>query len=237
MDYLCLKCGHINFKAEANVCENCSYERDLEKYHKLAEHAKRAVRYGYRYRIAYEDQVRALGEVRQKYSLLNPESYLELLAQAILVGTAYDIVKHVAKQIYLRLNNKQKQEGLTFEEQSVINLLNDSRSFSQFIVYVISYYKGMPNVDEKIRKAIFDEEINRLTVNVITDERKMKKLKDEVENGEDFNTAFFNLLMVEARKEVNQGPKKPNLNELDDALKGLKKQLKQVKKEGKRKGK
>ena len=240
MDSLCLNCGHINDKIETNVCESCSYENDLGQYHKFSEYAKRAVQYGYQYKMVYEHQLLTQGEIKEKYSILNPETYFELLAVAALGGivgnSAYDLVKHVAKQIHTRITKKHKDAELTLEEQDLIILMEDNVFLNKFIVYIQSYYKGMPNIDKRIGKAIFDEEINPIIANLITNETKMNKLKDAVEKGEDFNEAYSQLLMSEVRNEVEKRPDKPNLNELNNTLKALKREIKQLKK-SKTKGK
>lgn len=241
MSNLCLNCGHINHKIVTTVCENCNNENDLEQYHKFSEYARRAVRYGYQYRTAYENQLTTQDDVKERYSIINPETYYELIAIAALSGIAgnlaYDLVKHVAKQIYNGLIKKQKHAGLTYEEQGLINLINDNAFLNKFITYIQSYYKGMPDIDEKISKAIFDEEINPLIYRLITNETKMKNLKDDVKNGEDFNKAFSQLLMLEAQNEIKKRPNKPKLDELNNTLKDLKKEIKQLKNIGKRKGK
>ncbi len=235
MDYLCLNCGHINYKRETNVCESCNYENDLKEYNKFSEYAKRAVQYGYQYRVVYEQQLAIQGEIPVRYSIVNPETYFELLAVAALGGivgnSAYDLVKHVAKQIHNRLTKKQKDAELTPEEQDLIILMEDNVFLNKFIVYIQSYYKGMPNIDKRIAKAISDEVLNPIIANLITNETKMNKLKDAVEKGEDFNEAYSQLLMLEIRKELKKRPDKPNLNELNNTLKALKREIKRLKKQ------
>ncbi|ALJ01677.1 hypothetical protein [Rufibacter tibetensis] len=239
MNYLCLNCGYINNNTETVVCEICNIENDLEQYQKFSEYAKQAVQYGYSYRTAYEHQLATQGDVKVRYSIFNPDDYYELLAIAALSGIAgnlaYDLVKHVAKQIYTKLIKKEKDVELTYAEQDLLRLIDDNAFMNKFIVYIQDYYQGMPNIDKRISKAIFDEEINPIIARLITNETKMNKLKDDVENGKDFKIAYFQLLMSEAQNEFKKRPGKPKLKELDSTLKKLKKEIKQPKNKRKRK--
>jgi hypothetical protein len=114
--------------------------------------------------------------------------------------------------------------------------MENNAFLNKFIIYIQSYYKGMPNVDKRIINAIFDEETNPIIANLITNETKMNKLKKAIEKGEDFKEAYSQLLMSEVRNEVEKRPGKPNLKELNNTLKALKRGIKQLKK-SKTKGK
>jgi len=237
MDFLCLNCGHININNKTLRCDNCNNENDFKQQKKLTEYASCAVHYGYEYRIEYERQVSEKGEISVKYSLLNPSTYLEWIAVASLSGVVgnmvYDLVKHVAKQVYEKLTAKKEAGQLTHEEQNALTIVSDNATLNKFTVYIQSYYKGMPKIDKKVEWGILEEEI----VHSITDGEvnKMEQIMKEVENGKDIKEAFGELFLEGAKKAAQKRREKPKLEELNATLKELKKDIKQLKKEKKKK--
>lgn len=236
MDFLCLNCGHINIDNQINICSNCGYLNDLERQQKLTEYASRAVHYGYEYRVEYESQVAEQGEIRVKYSLLNPANYLEWIAVAALSGLvgnmASDLVKYVAKQALEKLTAKQEVEELTHEEKNTLKIVRDNATLNKFTVYVQHYYKGMPKLDKKVGSGIAEEEI----VHSVTDGEadKMEQVLKDIENGKDIKEAFGELFLEGAKNAGKKRREKPKIEELNETLKGLKKDLKKLKKEKKK---
>lgn len=237
MDYLCLNCGYLNFDTDTNVCANCNTENDIERLKFLSDYANRAIHYGYQYRVEYERQVKIQGEITVKYSLLNPSTYLEWIGVAALSGVlgnlVYDIVKHVATQVYQKLTSKQQLTGLSNEEKNVMNIIGDNATLNKFIVYIQQYYKGMPNIDKKAEKGIIEEEL----IHSVTDDLKdeMYNALEEIEDGKDAQETLIELLRQGARAAGKKRRAKPKMSELNETLKGLKKELKQIKKQAKKK--
>jgi hypothetical protein len=237
MDYLCLNCGHLNFNTDTKVCAICHTENDLDRLKFLSDYANRAIHYGYQYRIEYEKQVKTQGEVTVKYSLLNPSTYLEWIGVAALSGVlgnmVYDIVKHVANQVYQKLTTKQQHTELSTEEKAAMKIIGDNATLNKFIVYIQQYYKGMPNIDKKAEECIIEEEM----IHSITDdlENEMYNALKEIEDGKDAQETLIELLRQGARVAGKKRREKPKMDELNETLKGLKKELKQIKKKVKNK--
>lgn len=239
MDHLCINCGHVNFDTETKVCANCHVENDMEQLKALCEYANRAIHYGYQYRVEYEHQVHTQGKITLKYSLLSPSNYLEWIGVAALSGVlgnlVYDIVKHVANQIYQKLTIKQQQEKLSNKDEEVLNIVGNNATLIKFTIYVQQYYKGMPNINIKAEEGITEEEI----VHAVTDDIKneMDIAVKQMEEGMDPENILVELLRQGARTAGKKRREKPKLEELNETLKGLKKELKKIKKEKKKKKK
>ena len=88
---LCLQCGHIFH--DALVCPKCGHEINALQYLKLRDYSNQAVYYGYYYRTLYEKQYKENREIKVKFSLIQPENYIELLAIAALSGIVGGITK------------------------------------------------------------------------------------------------------------------------------------------------
>jgi len=234
MEYLCTNCGHIN---QTINCSNCDYKINQEDYEKLREYAKRAVHYGYQYRVEYEKQVSENGNVNVKYSLFQPDTWYEWLAMAALsglVGTyATDLVKFVGKQILSTLQPKIDNQTLNQEEQKIVNFLSDNNQLNKFTIYINNYYNGMPKVDKKVEEAIIEEELAHMASEDMKEEFIEMLSKFDPNDTSKIGETFLKI----ARAAGQKRREKPSIEETKQLLKDLKKKLKTEKKSKKKKKK
>jgi hypothetical protein len=239
--FLCTNCGILNIDNSNNICTNCQSEFDEKSYQKLITYASRATKYGYKYRTEYEKQVSEFGEVRSKYSLLEPSNYWEWLAVASLsgiVGTvAWDIVKFVARQIYNQINNKLSE--LTQSEKEVLELISNNDELLKFSNYIRQYYKGNAKIPEKALRAILEEELVHSLLDNHNDDFKETIKKINTDKKEPLNVEKdFGALLKQASKSAGRKRReKPKLEELKRSMKILKKDIKKARKEKKKKRK
>ena len=240
--YLCTNCGIINIENSTNFCINCEFEFDKEKYEKLTEYTDRATKYGYQYRVNYEKQVKEYGEVRIKYSLVDPSNFYHWLAAAALsgiVGTiAYDLVKSVAKQIYKIITSKKTE--ITKSEKQILEIISDNSELIKFTNYIRQYYNGKAKIPKEALNAILEEEL----VHSLLDNHKgefnevMKKISEEKSDKKpDFAKQFGGLYLEAAKSAGKKRKDKPKLKELKESMKILKKEIKESKKEKKKRKK
>jgi DNA-directed RNA polymerase subunit RPC12/RpoP len=237
MQYLCTNCGHIN---ENILCSNCGHQIDETEYEKLRDYAKRAVHYGYQYRVEYERQVSESGDVTVKYSLFQPETWYEWLAVAALsglVGTyATDLVKFVGKQILSLLQSKIENQTLNNEEQKMVNFLSDSNQLNKFTIYIKNYYNGMPKVDKRVENAIIEEELAHMASEEMKDEFVEMLGRFDPNDTSKIGETFLKIATAAGKKRRE----KPSIEETRLLLKTLKKELKaekKLKKKSKKKNK
>ncbi|PWS33219.1 hypothetical protein [Pedobacter paludis] len=235
--YLCTNCGHIN---DSLLCQNCQNRTDESEYKKLSDYARRAVYYGYTYRVEYEDQVSKNGEVTVKFSLFQPDTWHEWLAMAALsgfVGTyATDLVKYVGKQILTLLKPKIDNKTLTDKEQDMVNFLSDNNQLNKFTIYINNYYAGVSTIDKKVEEAIIEEEFADVASEEMKDEFANLLGKSDPNDKSGIIEVFRKIAKVAGQKRRE----KPSVDETRALLKILKKELKkdkQTKKKRKKKKK
>lgn len=221
--FICTNCGIINEVNKDLTCHSCGNKTDKEFYSKLKNYAHRAVYYGYDYRVAYEKQFKEDGDIKILHSLLDPSSYYELIAIAVLSGMvgnlAYDLAKSVATQIWKRLTTKKKEEKLEKEEELVLEIVSSNQKLNEFTMYVQAYYKNLKNVQIKVKHAILEEEI----VDVASKE-KAEDLIKTMESEDILDLQKF--LMDVARETSKKRLEKPQIKELKELFPELKKELK-----------
>lgn len=236
MYFLCLNCGEINQNEEL-CCRNCGSELDTKEYNHLMKYSKRAFEYGFDYRLAYEEQVKNYGEVKVKFSLVSPENYQTWMAAAALSGMignlAYDLVKYVGKKIIEQL--KTKEEPLNYSEKIIIEIISDNNKLIQFTNYIQGYYKGNSKLNKEVEKAIIEEEIVHTMVGKDS-EKIMTVLENYDEKETDPEKSFGEIFIASAKLAGENRLNKPKIEELQNALSALKKELKKEKKH-KKKGK
>lgn len=234
MSYLCLKCGHINDKELQKRCENCNTLPEEEFYNKFIKYSKRAVEYGFNYRLNYEQQIKDYGEVRAKYSLFTPIDYYDFLAAAALSGLtgslAYDLVKFVAKQIYKRIIDKKEIER-SEQEKQLLEIILDPNTLNLFTSYIKGYYKNV-KLHKEVEESILEEEIIHAMLQAKENKDDFIKAIDKFEkNGKDaFQKSFIELFTNGAKKVQELKREKPKLKEIENLLLVLKKSIKEEKK-------
>lgn len=236
INFICTSCGTLN-SGEDFVCLNCKTEINKDEYATLVDYSKRAVYYGYTYRIAYEKQVAEKGEVTLKPSLLQPDNYYEWLAVAAIAGVvgtyASDLVKHVAKQIINLLSEKIKQKTLNKEETKMINFLSDNNELNNFTIYIKNYYNGSPQLDKRVDDAIVEEELADTASKGMKEEFVRLLENFDANNKEKITETFTKIARAVGEKRWE----KPTIEETTKLLKALKTELKKEKKARKKKKK
>ncbi len=223
-DFLCLECGHINENNSELICQPCQTPLDKTFYDLLINYSLRAIRYGYNYRTNYERQVKSKGKINEKYSLLDPQNEVQWLAAAALSGVAgnlvYDTIKHVAKQIKIRLTEKSKTIELKQVDKDTFEIVSDEQTLAKFVLYIQNYYKGNAKLDKRVADAIAEEEI----VHAMT-EGKSEQLTNTLskqENGKAMQKMFLEMFKngaEEAKKLRQQGPTPQQLEKLFSLVK------------------
>src|SRR5438067_20703 len=155
MEFLCLNCGLIN-EGKNQPCIKCAKTNNQENYEKIMSYSKKACYYGYDYRIVFEEQVSQIGYVNEKANLPTPDNYQEFLAAAALSGFignfGYDLIKYLANQVKEKLLKKKGLEGVSYNDDETLKLVQDNNQLNKFAVYVRQYYKGLPNIDKKVEE-------------------------------------------------------------------------------------
>ena len=163
MNYVCLNCGSINKQNKSNICLSCSAVTNINEYRKLSKYSKNVVHYGYNYRVFYEEQLKKSGAIRKKASLINPTTYYEWLAVAVLGGVignfSYDILKQVVSQITESIKSKKQKTSLNTKEEELLLILSNKKELKKFEKYIIAYYKDFPRLNPLIKNVISEEEI------------------------------------------------------------------------------
>ena len=109
----------------------------------LTSFAQEAARFGFRYRVHFEQQPPEEGDV---YPLLPPlPEWVEFAALAaisgIAGGVAYDVVKVVVRRIYdgVWAAKKKGPEKLSLSDEE----------FARFLKYIESFSKGLPDATDR----------------------------------------------------------------------------------------
>lgn len=106
---------------------------------------KYAVRYGWQYRREAEEQ--AGRDTKLHYSLPEASTVLYWLANLVITGVAYDLIKKYAKALWKKLMSRK-----TEIPESVNTLLIDEDELKRFVVYVKEFSsKEMTATDEQTK--------------------------------------------------------------------------------------
>ncbi|MBW2738870.1 MAG: hypothetical protein JRE64_08485 [Deltaproteobacteria bacterium] len=186
---LCFGCASIyEFPSDDDyTCPFCSYSIDGEKYKRILEYAKKAVYYGYEYRMAYEKQINDQGKITLKHALFDPVTltcFIGIAALSGIIGNAsYDILKKVIGEI---LNKSKKvpdnigQDKMTFFSETNIEI---------FIQYIREYHQEKSSAVDEVNYEIEKEGIIwNLTDTLYPVLKRGKPTRDEIH--EAVNKAF-----------------------------------------------
>jgi len=156
MMFLCLNCATIN-NSDLLICKNCGTRVNIDYYNNLTRFCNWTAYYGYIYRKNYEEQINTNGEIRIKYSLLQPDSWLEWIAAAALTSlvgeSAKLVIKHIITQVQLLTDFDAKRNYSTLLEQ----LSSSDKEIDNFIKYAKDYYNDMEDTNEEVKRAIYEE--------------------------------------------------------------------------------
>lgn len=111
---------------------------------------KYAVRYGWQYRQEAEEQ--AERDTKLHYSLPEASTVLYWLANLVITGVAYDLIKKYAKALWEKLMSRK-----TEIPESVNTLLIDEDELKRFVVYVKEFSSKEMTVTDEQTKYIREE--------------------------------------------------------------------------------
>lgn len=135
--YICLNCGEfINDK----VCPYCNNASALNEIKVDADMARMAVRYGYEYRkLANVDKSNSASNLH--FCIPQPDEILIQLAQIVLSGVAWDLIKVIAQKLYKKIKQRRK---ISNNAQQVFE---ENQSLSEFCTYIKDFQNGLINLD------------------------------------------------------------------------------------------
>ena len=226
-EIFCINCGHINDYKNVHKCEICGYNYNIKNYRFLMEYAFNAVRYGYEYREEYEEQIDKYGEVNLCYSLAEPETLYGWLALAALSGivgsSAFEIVRYVARQIYRKLELKNKETDLNDKREQILEFLSNEESLTRFSSYIQDYYNDLSNIKDEVKKAIISEEIADFAAGTPEESKELRKLvhvdKDK------YLRLSVEISLKAPQRAAEKRAQKPSRKQLQIILKALKNHL------------
>ena len=218
MTFLCFNCGYLNDESKESSCENCQTKIDKVSYNQIMTYSNRVKSYVFESKKVNE-KIEYPETIRVEFSVVSPQNYFEFLIAAALAGTVgnlvYDIGKHVAKQIFDRLSNKQKNIELSQSEQDVFEIVSDEATLKKFIDKVQLFYKDkLPIEKEKNRDILIGEVKSVIIHNFLSEYLKAveKKKGPDKEIGE----KEIKVIAEAAAEIVKQKRKeKPNTQDLD----------------------
>ena len=111
-----------------------------------------AVRYGFQYRK--EAEVYAIeNRCKLNHCLPAPSDILLFLAEAIIGGIAYDVLKSVVHKTWEKLRSKK----LINKDKNVHNILTTEESLDEFYTYIKEFHQREMNITEIQEKYIKEE--------------------------------------------------------------------------------
>lgn len=160
---LCFGCAHIfidSGKGRFVTCPECGFKLGRGRFNKIINYCYEAVRYGYDYRLAYEEHLEERGkdeECSVAFCLAAPEQALVFVAAAVASGiignAAYDAIKMVIKKINKSFHNSENNRIVS----ESLRVIEDEDEFQKFTKYIQDFHEGFKVVDEKVVKAIIEE--------------------------------------------------------------------------------
>jgi hypothetical protein len=156
---LCLECATLFKAVQSGIheCPNCGNRFSSETLFNRTKLASDAVRFGYQYRMVYEEGLQEEGPRRHHSLLLLPEvvEWVVLAAiSGIIGGASLDLAKHAVAKLRMQIAAEPELKDL--EQAKVV--LNEEE-FRKLLVYVADFLKGMENVPPEVRAAIINEMI------------------------------------------------------------------------------
>lgn len=137
---------------------------------KYTDEVKYAVRYGYQYRREAEEH--AERNAKLHYSLPEATTILCWLANLVITGVAYDLIKKYAKALWEKLMSMK-----TRIPEDVNTLLIDEDELRQFVIYVKEFSsKEMSVTSEQrnyIREEIIADYVGETAAEIWTDKKRL----------------------------------------------------------------
>lgn len=158
---LCLGCAHVFTECEKGrfiICPKCGFKLGRGRFNKIINYCYEAVRYGYDYRLVYEDLEEENNEESSvAFCLAPPDQALVFVAAAVASGiignAAYDAVKLAIKKIRESFLNSGNNQNVN----ESLRVIEDEGEFDKFAKYIQDFHEGFKVVDEKVVRAIIEE--------------------------------------------------------------------------------
>ena len=141
-------------------CPKCGLVQDSLQRERLSLFAWESARFGYEYRLKFERQMSAAGEIREHYLLTPTEYALIAAAVAALKGwaarVAYDVIKARVIATWKKYRKKSKP-GKRKRGEPI------GRQADEFIKSIQDYANDLRNVDPAVKRAIGEEILTEIT--------------------------------------------------------------------------
>jgi len=155
--YICINCFSLKPNLVENfiICPACNHEENIQEYETLLQNSADALRYGYQYRIQYEEDLNKDPRLLIRHHLLELNQCFEFITLAAISGIVgnftYDAIKSLINgilndSVVIELNDKEFKKKLADEGEQ-----------EKFIKYIQEYRDNKLNTDEKVIKAIEEE--------------------------------------------------------------------------------
>lgn len=135
---ICLDCFSLNTQRTDSViiCKKCLHKQTTRAYSSSQRKAKDAVRYGYLYRVKYENDKKRKIDGRH-YSLIDLHKIFDFFATAVISGIAgnwaYDKIKNIFKKL------GKNPVIIEIEDQKLQSFLKSEKQQEKFIKYIQEY--------------------------------------------------------------------------------------------------
>ncbi len=170
----------FNIQEELNeiICPECGFTVERDTFERLMKYASEAMRFGYHYRLVYEDDYRKEGRLSSRYALSPLGIALSFAAIAALSGVigniSYDIIKKVIQKIKEKSSNPDDSSAKSY------NILNNEEEFRVFTMYIEDFHNDLQNVIPEIAAAVIREMIVDKTLELEDLGADLKGEKDPV---------------------------------------------------------
>lgn len=170
--YICLNCGElINDK----VCPYCNNVSALNEIKVDVDMARMAVRYGYEYR-KLANVVKSNNTPNLHFCIFQPDEILIQLAQIVLSGVAWDLIKILAQKLYEKIKQKRKISN------NAQKIFEENQSLSEFCTYIKDFQNGLIGLDrfeyEYIEEEMYADFMAELYSDLYKKENRMPTIEE-----------------------------------------------------------
>jgi hypothetical protein len=171
---ICWNCGTIIESNDPQIvmCDVCGFTISKRKYSKRIEVGREIVYYGILYRDGYERILAKRGKLDVRFLLPWPSDILAFLGQSIAAAIVGDIavksVKKVFRKLYRQLktmnlrsvDSRARRPWMRKDDLLTVSQLfaDDDQFINDYYAKVYDFLNGMKNADERVKRAIIDEE-------------------------------------------------------------------------------
>ena len=241
--FVCTNCfGLKTKKIGKNIyCYTCKYELDYLKYKSLLEDARNALRFGYQYRVRYEEDYERNKDFSVRYCLTELNEFFQFIALAAISGIIGNYSYYKIKNL---LNNT---TVITLRDKELKKILRDESEQDKFIKYIQEYRDNKIKTPKKVIEAI-EEEIEvdkRIKENAKSwffkkVSKKNKSKKEELEIDRYLLKKWIKIIKSPFYKKLSTVSEEKKLEYEKEAFKELKEinsKLKKIKKKAEKKRK